>query len=289
MVERGLGKQVSGVETTQTECEVIVFAEDRTSMPAKHGAPLTDERVTERGTRKRRGMMNKKWMILGAVALLFTAGCKKSENTTNQPATSTPSAAPDANSAAPGAASPQAPANAMTAANSAPGAAAPGAAAGTAMTPAAPPPPPPPYEIVAGTSLPVILATKLNSKVNKPGEAVLAIKLTSISVRGKLIPITSSTYGATVKGKGKRTAVVTGGGAAVGALIGGLAGGGKGAAIGAGVGGGGGLAASGATGGENVTLAAESRVTFKLTTPITVDHPEVTETPAPAPTAAPAQ
>ncbi len=273
--------------------------------------------------------MNKKWMILGAVALLFTAGCKKSENTTNQPATSTPSAAPDANSAAPGAASPQAPANAMTAANSAPGAAAPGAAAGTAMTPAAPPPPPPPYEIVAGTSLPVILATKLNSKVNKPGEdfngslassvlvngeiaipkgspvsgtivdakkqgtfkgeAVLAIKLTSISVRGKLIPITSSTYGATVKGKGKRTAVVTGGGAAVGALIGGLAGGGKGAAIGAGVGGGGGLAASGATGGENVTLAAESRVTFKLTTPITVDHPEVTETPAPAPTAAPAQ
>jgi hypothetical protein len=79
-----------------------------------------------------------------------------------------------------------------------------------------------------------------------------------------------------VKGKGKRTAAVTGGGAVVGALIGGLAGGGKGAAIGAGVGGGSGLAVSGATGGENVTLPVESRVTFKLTSPVTIDRPAPT-------------
>jgi hypothetical protein len=124
------------------------------------------------------------------------------------------------------------------------------------------------------------------------GEAVLAIHLTNITIRGKDYPISSSTYGATVKGKGKRTAVVTGGGAALGALIGGLAGGGKGAAIGAGVGGGGGLAASGATGGENVTIASESRVTFKLTSPITVDRPapgDATTAPATAPAATPAQ
>jgi hypothetical protein len=104
------------------------------------------------------------------------------------------------------------------------------------------------------------------------GEANLAVKLTSITVRGKTYPITSSTYAAAEKGKGKRSAVLTGGGAAVGALIGGLAGGGKGAAIGAGVGAGGGLAASAGTGGQNVVFPAESRITFKLSHAITVDR-----------------
>jgi type IV secretory pathway VirB10-like protein len=105
------------------------------------------------------------------------------------------------------------------------------------------------------------------------GEADLSIRLTKVQVRGKGYLIATSTYAATQKGKGKRSAVVTGGGAALGALIGGLAGGGKGAAIGAGVGGGGGLAASAGTGGQNVDLPAESRVTFKLTDSVTIDHP----------------
>lgn len=104
------------------------------------------------------------------------------------------------------------------------------------------------------------------------GEAILSVKLTGIRVRGKDYLIDSSTYGTTEKGKGKRSALVTGGGAVLGALIGGLAGGGKGAAIGAGVGGGGGLAASAATGGKNVELPAESRVTFKLMSPVTIDR-----------------
>jgi uncharacterized lipoprotein YbaY len=272
--------------------------------------------------------MKRTWMILGAAAALMVAGCQKSENNANQPAASTPSATPDANQAAggtqPGNASTSAPANgnnAPAAAAGAAGAAAAGAAA--APAPVQPPPPPPPFAVVEGTSLPIILSTKLNSRTNQPGDtfqgslassvlingevaipkgstvrgevvdakkqgtfkgqADLAIHLTSITIRGKDYPITSSTYAATVKGKGKRTAVVTGGGAALGALIGGLAGGGKGAAIGAGVGGGGGLAASGATGGENVTLPAESRVTFKLSNAISVDHPVPPATPATAP------
>jgi hypothetical protein len=104
------------------------------------------------------------------------------------------------------------------------------------------------------------------------GEANLAVRLTRITVRGKDYPISTSTYAATEKGKGKRSAVVTGGGAALGALIGGLAGGGKGAAIGAGVGGGGGLAASAGTGGQNVVFPAESRITFKLSKAITIDR-----------------
>jgi hypothetical protein len=114
-----------------------------------------------------------------------------------------------------------------------------------------------------------VVTTKAQGKFK--GEAILTVKLTSITVRGKSYPIATRSYSEMEKGKGKRTAVVTGGGAALGALIGGLAGGGKGAAIGAGVGGGGGLAASGATGGKNVTLAAESRVTFRLADSLTLD------------------
>lgn len=169
-----------------------------------------------------------------------------------------------------------------------------------------------PLVVPADTSLPVVLGQTLNSRVNNAGEefagtiasdiivdgavaipkgadvsgvitkskkqgafkgeADLAIRLSSVRVGGKSYPLSTSTYAESVKGKGKRTAVVTGGGAAVGALIGGLAGGGKGAAIGAGVGAGGGLAASGATGGQNVTLPAESRVTFKLTEAVTIDR-----------------
>jgi hypothetical protein len=55
-----------------------------------------------------------------------------------------------------------------------------------------------------------------------------------------------------------------GGGAGAGALIGALAGGGKGAAIGALVGGGAGTAGSAYTGNGDVTLPAESAVSFRL-------------------------
>jgi hypothetical protein len=104
------------------------------------------------------------------------------------------------------------------------------------------------------------------------GEANLTIKLSAITVRGRQYPISTSTHSDVEKGKGKRSAVMTGGGAAVGALIGGLAGGGKGAAIGAGVGAAGGLATSAGTGGQNAEFPAESRLTFKLTHPVTVDR-----------------
>jgi hypothetical protein len=114
--------------------------------------------------------------------------------------------------------------------------------------------------------------TKSKKQGTFKGAADLAIRLSTLRVSGKTYTISTSTYAQSVKGKGKRTGIMTGGGAVAGALIGGLAGGGKGAAIGAGVGGGGGVAASGATGGENVTLAAESRVTFKLTESVTINR-----------------
>jgi hypothetical protein len=100
------------------------------------------------------------------------------------------------------------------------------------------------------------------------GGAVLQIKLNSITVNGTEHAIATSSVSRTEKGKGKRTAVVTGGGAAVGALIGGLAGGGKGAAIGALAGGGAGAAGSAYTGNKDIVLPAESAVSFKLAAPL---------------------
>ena len=57
--------------------------------------------------------------------------------------------------------------------------------------------------------------------------------MTSITIGGSDQSVSTSSVVRTETGKGKRTAVLAGGGAALGALIGGLAGGGKGAGIGA--------------------------------------------------------
>ena len=102
------------------------------------------------------------------------------------------------------------------------------------------------------------------------GGASLQLKLTSINVNGKDEPVETSSLVRTEKGKGKRTAVITGGGAGVGALIGGLAGGGKGAAIGAIAGAGAGGAGSAFTGNKNIVLPAESALSFKLEQPLEI-------------------
>lgn len=102
------------------------------------------------------------------------------------------------------------------------------------------------------------------------GGAVLQLKLTSINVNGSDRPVETSSLVRSAKGKGKRTAVMAGGGAGVGALIGGLAGGGKGAAIGALAGGGAGTAGAAFTGNKDIVLPAESALTFKLEQPLEV-------------------
>jgi hypothetical protein len=224
--------------------------------------------------------MKNRWATLGLAAMLgLAAGCNKGDTSTNP---STDSSQPGAGQSA------------------------------SSQQPASAPEPPRPIVVPAETPITVVLTSTISSRVAKPGdefeatvaesvvvggrtaipkgahatgtvtdakkqgtfkgEAVLAIRLSRVEIRGKGYTIETSTYGGTQKGKGKRTAVVTGGGAAVGALIGGLAGGGKGAAIGAGVGAGGGLAASGATGGKNVEFPSESSITFKLTEPITIER-----------------
>lgn len=102
------------------------------------------------------------------------------------------------------------------------------------------------------------------------GNSSLALKLTTLTVNGKTYQISTEQWEQQGKGRGKNTAAKVGGGALAGALIGGLIGGGKGAAIGAGVGAGGGTAVQGATKGQQVALASESVVNFKLADSVTV-------------------
>jgi len=100
------------------------------------------------------------------------------------------------------------------------------------------------------------------------GGALLVLKLTSVTVNGKHHEIQTSAAITSSKGKGKRTAVMVGGGAAGGAGIGAIAGGGKGAAIGALIGAAAGTGGAGFTGNRDITLAAETALDFKLLEPV---------------------
>ena len=172
------------------------------------------------------------------------------------------------------------------------------------------PPPPPPIVVPAGTELVVTIDQALGSKTSQTGQTFLAtvaqpvtvggqaaipkgspvkgtvvtakekgkikgegqlsLTLDSITVRGKTYQIQTITLDSTIKGKGKRTAATTGGGAAGGALIGGIAGGGKGAGIGALVGAGAGFIGGTFTGNKQIEIPAETPLTFATSAPLTL-------------------
>jgi hypothetical protein len=100
------------------------------------------------------------------------------------------------------------------------------------------------------------------------GRTSLTLALVSISVNGQQIPVTSSDVKTESSSRGARSAGVIGGGAALGAIVGALAGGGKGAAIGAASGGTLGAGAEVLTKGQTVKIPSETRLTFRLQTPI---------------------
>lgn len=96
------------------------------------------------------------------------------------------------------------------------------------------------------------------------GGALLSVRLDRVTTRWGSYPVETSSISRAEKGKGKRTGLFAGGGAAFGALVGGLAGGGKGVAIGALAGGGAGTAGGALTGNEQIVLPAETLLTFRL-------------------------
>ena len=116
-----------------------------------------------------------------------------------------------------------------------------------------------------------VLTAKEKGKIK--GEGQLSLTLRSITINGQTYPIQTGALDSTVKGKGKRTAVATGGGAAGGALIGGITGGGKGAGIGALVGAGAGFLGGTFTGNKQIELPAETVLTFGFAAPLTLPPP----------------
>jgi hypothetical protein len=104
---------------------------------------------------------------------------------------------------------------------------------------------------------------KSSGRLHAPGE--LTLRLTSVEVGGKMIPLSSSGYHVKGKSHTKSNATKIGGGAAVGAILGGVFGGGKGALIGTAAGGAAGTGLAAATGKEEAVVHAESAVTFTTT------------------------
>jgi hypothetical protein len=102
------------------------------------------------------------------------------------------------------------------------------------------------------------------------GSSLLSIELTQVQLKEGPVAVSTAAFSQQGKGRGKNTAVKTGGGAALGAIIGAIAGGGKGAAIGAASGGGLGAGVNAVTKGEQVKIPAETLINFKLQSPISV-------------------
>jgi predicted small lipoprotein YifL len=228
---------------------------------------------------------------LVAIVLLTIAGCGKS--------TTAPESGNSANS----------PNSANSSSSSSSPNQATGNAAQSAPAPT-PPPPPPPVVIPAGAVLTVTLDQTVNSKTASNGDsfvaslaepvtvggsvvlppatkvtgtivraqsagrfngnALLQLTLDSLKVNGTPYSIQTTEFEDAGKGRGKRTAIGAGGGAAFGAIVGALAGGGKGAAIGALAGGGAGTAGAAFTGKKDIVLPAETRLHFKLAQPVSI-------------------
>jgi len=103
------------------------------------------------------------------------------------------------------------------------------------------------------------------------GVAALAIQLTRIHLSdGQTVSVESESFEKHAEQTRGTDAAKVGGGAAIGAIIGAIAGGGKGAAIGAGAGGGVGAGDVLLTRGKPAVLPSETRITFRLSTPVTI-------------------
>ncbi|MGC2400852.1 MAG: hypothetical protein WA510_13760 [Acidobacteriaceae bacterium] len=102
------------------------------------------------------------------------------------------------------------------------------------------------------------------------GKSVIALTLTRLDVNGTEYRIDTGNLSRSKKGKGKRSAALIGGGAGMGMLIGGLATGGVGLLVGGLAGGGAGVLGAAFTGNRDISIPAETVVTFRLQDALTL-------------------
>ena len=103
------------------------------------------------------------------------------------------------------------------------------------------------------------------------GVATISVRLTRLRVGNRKIEIHTGTVVRRAHATKRKDAAKVGIGAGIGAAIGAIAGGGEGAAIGAASGGAAGTGLVLATHGEPAVIGSESLLTFKLTSPVTVE------------------
>lgn len=110
-----------------------------------------------------------------------------------------------------------------------------------------------------------LVADQQSGKIE--GRTALTLALSTITVNGRPVDVTSTNVRSESKSRGTRSGEVIGGTAALGAIIGAIAGGGKGAAIGAGSGAAVGTGAEVLTSGQKVRIPSETRLSFRLQMP----------------------
>jgi hypothetical protein len=113
-----------------------------------------------------------------------------------------------------------------------------------------------------------LVADQQSGKIE--GRTVLTLALSTITVNGRPVDVTSTDVETSSGSRGGRSAKVIGGTAALGAVIGAIAGGGKGAAIGAGSGAAVGTGAEVLTAGQKVKIPSETRLVFRLQNPVQI-------------------
>jgi hypothetical protein len=103
------------------------------------------------------------------------------------------------------------------------------------------------------------------------GRAELRLGLESVEVNGRKYEVRTTAFNDVRRKHRKRNWALIGGGAGGGAIIGAVAGGGEGALIGGPIGVGAGTAVALFTGKKDIRLPAETRITFRLAEPLTID------------------
>jgi hypothetical protein len=102
------------------------------------------------------------------------------------------------------------------------------------------------------------------------GQPAMVIEVTRLAYNGNGYDLRTDEYSKEGPSRNVRSAATIGGGAGLGAILGGILGGGRGAAIGAMIGAGAGTGVQAAGRGAVVQLPAESMLSFRLQSPLTV-------------------